>query len=325
MIQTSDWKKGLCKWALAGSLVLVPQTVSAQSETESSVRTYANVAETVATVGKYRWTLLSTAQDAAAVVGARGIPAPRRVNIANIAELTNALSARNWSLRIDIASRPNAGGVAPIPTTTDVIAGNGISPKDGNPIASGISTSTSLNATVAMVGGRLVLQLKNTDRLRPFSGVASVTVSDGKNEDGLPPLRIELAPDEERRVLLEGPNLKYGDSVLLVYDDRRVLRLIRSNPFGEKPAATPKEPEPALLEGAPQNLTGFEVTTDIEARANALGEDDSPVPNPQAPPPPKKDAASLNITGTYNLEIEGGPGPGATPPPPPPPAKKPTP
>jgi hypothetical protein len=325
MIHTSDWKNGFCKCVLAGGLFLMPHTVFAQSEPEASARAYAEIAETVTTVGKYRWTLLSTAQAAASVAGSSKISAPRKIDVASIAELTNALAARNWNLRIDISPRPNPGGVAPIPTTTEVIAENGISPKNGNPIAAGISTSTSLNATVAMVGGRLVLQLKNTDRVRPFSGIASVTVSDGKNEDGLPPLRIELAPDEERRVLLEGPNLKYGDSVLLVYDDQRILRLIRSNPFGERPAATQKAPEPVLLGGAPQNIPGFEITTDIEARANALGEDDPGVANPQAPAPPKKDAASLNITGVYDLEIEGGPGPGATPPPSPTPAKKPTP
>jgi hypothetical protein len=179
---------------------------------------------------------------------------------------------------------------------------------DSNPVeikslrrAGAPMTPPRLRGTVEMNGTQLFMRLKNLDRQIPFNGTARVTISDGKNENEMIPILVNLRPNEERVVPIDSPMLAYGDSVLIVYDGKRAIQLIRSVPFGDRPTPAVQ----STIEPAPEpKVIGIEMAYD------SLGEDDPPAatsvtaanetPAVKQPKPP-------SVTDAFEGEIEGAP------------------
>lgn len=154
-------------------------------------------------------------------------------------------------------------------------------------------TTPRLRGAVEMLEGQFVVRLKNLDRLRPFDGTAQVTVSDGRNENEIAPFSLSLRPNEERIMPIENPTLLAGDSVLIVYDGKRAIQLIRSAPFGDRPAvAAQPTPEPP-----PET-----VAIGMDMSYNSIGEDNAPTDDAAA-----ASATQPTVTEPFEGEIEGAP------------------
>ncbi|MGH9843584.1 MAG: hypothetical protein ACREEM_33020 [Blastocatellia bacterium] len=310
-----ELKKGICRVVLVGGLLSIPPAAYSQTNPvrdlprDSIHHSDSETAGILTQLSHPRWILSENPSVAASISGgaalSRGQSSLSKTNISEIAQLTNAIARWNWSLRIDIENLATAGSSDPISTT--IITGPTSLPRGSS------SVQPRLNAFVEMQNGKLVLRLKNTDGERSFTGVVRVTSSDGKNEDGVAPVAIELQPDEEKFVAIEKPSLRYGDSMFMVYDDRKTLRIIRSAPFGVRPKPANAQSEPRLLEGDPVNQPGIVPVAEIEANVNSLGEDNDSAADPANPAFARKDVISLNITGVFEGEIEGGPAPGPAP------------
>lgn len=84
--------------------------------------------------------------------------------------------------------------------------------------------------------GRMLLHIINSDTQRLFTGSARVTLSDERVESELSPQVFRLNPNEEKIIELKSNALmSHGDWMLMVFDDRKAIQLIRSAPFGNKP------------------------------------------------------------------------------------------
>jgi hypothetical protein len=175
------------------------------------------------------------------------------------------------------------------------------------------NTKPKLQGSVEMRNGQLVVRLRNLDSQRGFRGTARVSLSDGKSENETAPLAIELQPSEEKTIQISEPSMPYGGSVLMVYDVKKAVQLIRSAPFGIRPktnvAANQQSADQELDEAIPE--TAAEMTAKaLEAVDESLGEDDnsnqSDPANPANPSNGGRQNVRLNLTTTFEGEIEGG-------------------
>lgn len=106
----------------------------------------------------------------------------------------------------------------------------------------GQSSGPRLRGVLEMNNGQMVLKLRNLDQQKSFSGVARLTLSDDNNTDDIAPVPIELNPEEEKVVPINDVKRAYGDLMLMVYDQRQTVQLIRNVPFGQRP----KEQRPII-------------------------------------------------------------------------------
>jgi hypothetical protein len=320
---------------LVGLLSIFHQAAYSQTDPAPADSTQhgSGTAGALTQVRAFRWVLSDNPSVAASISGERALShnqtSPAKISISAIAQLTAAVARQNWSLPIALESLATTGSGTPIPT--NIIANlSASSAKEAtaeppSPVWPGIaagpaslprassSVQPRLNAFIESRNGRPLLRLKNTDRERSFTGVARITATDGKNEDGVAPVAIELQPNEEKLIAIDKPSLRYGDSIVMVYDNKKVLRIIRSTPFGDRPKPAIAQPEPQLADREFVNLSGILPVGEIEATVNSLGEDDDPEDDSANPAATRKDAITLNITGVFEGEIEGGPAPGTTP------------
>lgn len=295
-----------------------PQDPAAKSDTEPE--------ELSAVLNKARWGL-SANRKIAYSLPPRG-PSSSARSAADIVVLMRTIEGYGWRLRTDPeilaqaasgklpavaaarGTKPNAA--AAIPSALDTVAAEFDKPAGreaaGNPeLASaggpsprqtaGPLSSPRLSGSVEMRDGRLVMILKNLDRQRAFNGLASVTLNDGKIENYITPVVVNLQPSEEKLVPLDDPSKPYGDSVLVVYDVKRAVQLIRSVPFGNRPNVTKTNqqpiPEPEIA--------------NIETGLQLLGEDDPSPSDPATPANPEGQNKSLKVTSAFEGEIEGAP------------------
>jgi sporulation related protein len=100
----------------------------------------------------------------------------------------------------------------------------------------GTSPGPRLRGVIEMNDGQMVLKLRNLDQERSFSGLARLTLTDDNDTSDITPVPIELNPEEEKVVPLNDVKRASGDLMLMVYDQRQAVQLIRSIPFGKKPA-----------------------------------------------------------------------------------------
>ncbi|MBO0719300.1 MAG: SPOR domain-containing protein [Blastocatellia bacterium] len=108
-------------------------------------------------------------------------------------------------------------------------------PGGGNPVLDA-GTAPHLRGVIEMNNGQMFLKLTNLDQQRSFSGLARVTLSDDSdNNDDIAPLAIDLKPEEEKVVPISEVKQPYGDMMLMVYDQRQTVQLIRSIPYGQRP------------------------------------------------------------------------------------------
>ncbi|MCI0664068.1 MAG: hypothetical protein L0220_23680 [Acidobacteria bacterium] len=103
-----------------------------------------------------------------------------------------------------------------------------------------------LQGVVEMIGGRLMMRVRNLDQQKSFSGVARVTLSDDKQLSEVPPQSLVLQPNEEVAIPVDETRMSSGEWMLMVYDERQAVRLIRSAPFGQRAASTPPPPAAAV-------------------------------------------------------------------------------
>jgi hypothetical protein len=136
------------------------------------------------------------------------------------------------------AAAPEIGRREPITTTSPSVAvgSPGIRSRGGN-------SSTSLQGSIEMRGGRMFMTLRNADPERVFSGVARVSLSDDQKQQDVTPINVTLLPDKEMSFPLDEATLTDGGWILMVYDLNGAARLIRG--------ASPAPPKaPAQVPGA---------------------------------------------------------------------------
>jgi sporulation related protein len=110
----------------------------------------------------------------------------------------------------------------------------------GGAVASdaGPGSGARLRGFIEMSNGQMVLKLRNLDQQRSFSGLARVTLSDESDSNDAAPLPIDLKPEEEKVLPINEMKQAYGDLMLMVYDQRQTVQLIRSIPYGQRPKAS---------------------------------------------------------------------------------------
>lgn len=118
-----------------------------------------------------------------------------------------------------------------------------------------------VQGVIELRDGRLMMRLKNNDQQRSFSGVARVTLSDDKDHNDVTPMNIVLQPDEEKIVPVNDATIAAGDWMLMVYDERQAVQLIRSAPFGNRPKVETAANQPAPQ---PDDTTPWKLTDAIE-------------------------------------------------------------
>src|SRR5262245_5769966 len=130
------------------------------------------------------------------------------------------------------AAAPEIGRREIITTTSPSVAvgSPGIRSRGGN-------SSTSLQGSIEMRGGRMFMTLRNVDPERVFSGVARVSLTDDQRQQDVTPINVTLLPDKEMTFPLDEATLTDGGWILMVYDLNGAARLIR----GVTPAP-PKAP-----------------------------------------------------------------------------------
>ena len=133
------------------------------------------------------------------------------------------------------AAAPEIGRRELITTTSPSVAvgSPGIRSRGGN-------SSTSLQGSIEMRGGRVFMTLRNADPERVFSGVARVSLADDQKQQDVTPINVTLLPDKEMTFPLDEATLTDGGWILMVYDLNGAARLIR----GASPAP-PKAPAQA--------------------------------------------------------------------------------
>lgn len=114
-----------------------------------------------------------------------------------------------------------------------------------------------LQATSELRNGQLIMKLRNLDSERSFTGVARVTLSDDKNSSEVRPMQFILPPDAEVVLPIEDPVAMGSNWMLMVFDENKIMRLLRGETVGSKLLAG--RPGSASDQGtlnAPQYVTG---------------------------------------------------------------------
>src|SRR5262245_1024128 len=134
------------------------------------------------------------------------------------------------------AAAPEIGRREIITTTSPSVAvgSPGIRSRGGN-------SSTSLQGSIEMRGGRMFMTLRNADPERVFSGVARISLTDDQRQQDVTPINVTLLPDKEMSFPLDEATLTDGGWILMVYDLNGAARLIRgASPAPSKaPAQAP--------------------------------------------------------------------------------------
>ncbi len=146
-----------------------------------------------------------------------------------------------------------------------------------------------LQGTIEMRDGQLMMKIKNTDLQRSFNGVARITVSDDKNSNDVSPMSFELRPNEEKVVPVNESTMAYGDWMMMVYDEKQVVQLVRSAPFGQRPAPLVPESQTAAQPAQPSQA---------EPGPWKLSEPAEGGPPPNSLP---------NVTGVFDATVDGKP------------------
>jgi SPOR domain len=159
-------------------------------------------------------------------------------------------SLRSLSSTITAAVRTNAGEgptrLTVAPTTVNTAAATVNSERRAVPDIKRPGTATParevtiaapprLQGSLVMTGGQMVIKIKNLDQQRSFAGSARVTLSDDQETNEVAPVSFNLLPNEEKIVPVD-QNMRSGEWMLMVFDQRQAVQLIRSAPFGRKPA-----------------------------------------------------------------------------------------
>jgi SPOR domain len=283
---------GKKKWLLEGSLDFIysvpadtsvptpPTTPTALPEKSSSKSNMEDVVLLIRSISGNRWRmdsniaqLLSSATPSKSSRPANG--ATQGSIESTISSSLSSFQAVSNSIRTIIKpTLENSSAVTP-PLT---IVNAGINPipeirrpGGNNPVRGASNTAPpKLQGVVEMIDGRLLMRVRNLDQQKSFSGIARVTLSDEKQLSEVPPQAIALQPNEEVAIPVDETRMSSGEWMLMVYDERQAVRLIRSAPFGNRPVTnTPPRPVPTPAGSEDEN--GVWKLTEAPAENSAPG------------------------------------------------------
>lgn len=238
--------------------------------------------DVVATIGSRGWLLLSS--ESINLTVRSGNSAISR----ELAGLVDAIGSRGWGLNKNVerflgASTPvrvvslpsdilsdNAGAPPAIATAGSYnaapeIGRGGLAPTSstsmrvGSSPARGYNAPPSLQGSIEMRGGKMMMILRNIDTDRVFSGVARISLSDDQKQEDVTPINVTLLPDKETTISVDEATLTNGGWVLMVYDQNGVARMIRGASFA--PPKTPTQTANSVnsaesADGPPSYVTG---------------------------------------------------------------------
>ncbi len=146
--------------------------------------------------------------------------------------------------------------------TTDI--GKGSKPTAPGGIGyAGKNLGPRLQATSELRNGQLIMKLRNLDTERTFTGLARITINDDKNSNEVRPQQFNLPPDVEIELPIEDPVAMGSNWMLMVFDEKNALRLVRGATIGTKTlAGSPGSATNQSSLNSPQYITGAPVTYD---------------------------------------------------------------
>jgi SPOR domain len=149
----------------------------------------------------------------------------------------------NNKIGLDIRANRQLATVPPTASLTSFLPRTERSSFAGSGRASfsDLSPGPRLHGVIETNNGQMVLKLRNLDQQRSFRGLARLTLSDDNDTNDIAPVPIELGPEEEKVVPINDVKKAYGDLMLMVYDQRQAVQLIRNVPFGQRPAVPQSE------------------------------------------------------------------------------------
>ncbi|HEX9001955.1 MAG TPA: SPOR domain-containing protein [Blastocatellia bacterium] len=155
--------------------------------------------------------------------------------------------------------------------TADMGKGNKPTTSRGIPYGGRTLEQARLQATSELRNGQLIMKLRNLDSARSFTGVARVTLSDDRNSNEVRPMQFNLPPDAEVELPIEDPVTMGSNWMLMVFDENKVMRLLRGESVGAKQlAGRPGSASEGSL-NAPQYVTGAPDVTGAPAVFDATG------------------------------------------------------
>ena len=305
-----------------------------------------------ASITRSRW-LISTGQKVPPTAQMEKVTSPLR----DVVLLMRAIDKKNWSIKTDVARMISSAGsgvsitegppvavvsqpdlsrdanteapMAPVSSPAVAAGTPAVAPVvDYDPLAnygrngnSGRFAPARVQGTIEMQGGRLMLRLRNTDPNRIFSGTARITLTGDRQNNDIMPMAFNLQPDEEKLIAVNEDSSGYGDWMLMVYDEKRAIQLIRSASF-EKTAAFsgPETSNSRTEQYSAQNQADGSGPVSIQPASNGIaaasssmsaqgGADGSTDTGPESssPPPqltvtPKQSAQSVDSV-TLELDI----------------------
>lgn len=225
-----------------------------------------------ASITRSRW-LISTGQKVPPLAQTEKVTSPLR----DVVLLMRAIDKKSWAIKGDVSRMIAASGIGgtgvsiseapanpspvappPVPASVEtpapVAASVDYDPLDNASRRRGALSRAQIEGNIELQGGRLMLRLRNVDSARPFNGSARITLTGERQNNDIQPISFSLRPDEEKLVAVNEASSGYGDWMLMVYDDRRAIQLIRSASFdktqefnGPSVASTQPDlsPEPA--------------------------------------------------------------------------------
>ncbi|MEO6724112.1 MAG: SPOR domain-containing protein, partial [Blastocatellia bacterium] len=164
-----------------------------------------------------------------------------------------------------------------------------------------------LQATAELRDGQLVMKLRNLDSDRSFTGTARVTLSDDKNSNEISPLQFNLAPEAEMVLPINDP-VSVGNSwMLMVFDEGKVLRLLRGDSIGQRPVQAMQQGSPnssdQLALSAPAYVTG--VTGVYDATGAPTSVPQGMVPASESPNPSNNASGQGAAAASSTLQPQG--------------------
>ncbi len=174
-----------------------------------------------------------------------------------------------------------------------------------------IAAPPRLQGSLVMSGGQMVIKIKNLDQQRSFAGSARVTLSDDQETNEVAPVSFTLQPNEEKMVPVD-QTMSSGEWMLMVYDQRQAVQLIRSAPFGQRPApaqaSTNDSVESSIWKLAESSGDGPASNRQPNAVGvpNVTGIYDATTGQPQVPAAPEAAAGRGTSFDSTNFENEPG-------------------
>ncbi len=212
-------------------------------------------------------------------------PPPPSASPSSIAAFPNAAPATN-----------NAFGDSrsALPGTT-----RGTAPNAARPTSYGRFNPPRLQASAEMRNGQLVMRIRNLDADRPFTGTAKVTISDDRKSNDLAPMKFDVNPEDEILVPINETVADGNDWMLMVYDERGALRMIRGQTIGAKPVPATQQAQTNSQSSGQSEISTPSYVTGVFDATNAAGQI-----------PPVGSVPGVNQSGSTNLNgvgsIEGG-------------------